>query len=446
VPTIIIGAGEVGSSLAAMLSGEGRDVVVVDVSDDRLQQVLEKGDVQTLKGHGASQQILQQAGVARAKLLVAVTDVDEVNLIAAMTGKQLGVKRTVARVRQEQYLGREGQLLYRNLLGIDMVVSPEIVTAYRLAELAHAPGLLIEGLAHGAFQVLRLPVGPDCPVLEQPLKEVDLPREFILVALERGDEVIIPGGDDALHEGDRATLFVRADQADVPREVLGVPETKPHRAVLVGGGRIGKRVALQLDRAGVEVWLVEADRERANALSEVLADRIRVLHGDGTQLEMLREEGVGTADVFMAVTSRDETNVIACLAGRQLEVPITVALLQRADLGAAVEKFGVTRAVAPRLITASFILKYLRGGHVVSVDRIAGGRAEVLEIVLGSGAPVVGHALSEGLVPDGAIVGAIRRGSELIIPRGDDTLQADDHVIVFALADAVPHVTEKFSP
>jgi trk system potassium uptake protein TrkA len=442
--TVIVGAGQVGSTLARMLMREHHDVILIDRDEERLRELRETTDIQAVHGHGASPQVLRDLGLEEVELLIAVTDVDEVNMISAMTAKQLGVGRTVARIRNPVY--RAGaRVRYTDLLGIDLVISPEVVTAQKVVEVVRTAGVAeVETFAGGRVQILQLHLTDRCPILSRPLRTFEVPAGYLLVAIEREGELLIPDGNEELRVDDRAWISARADQIGEVLQAFGTEAPAAKRVGILGSGQISRRVARDLAAGGMEVKLFEKNRERCTQLSEELS-AVQVIHGDATDLELLNEEGVAEMDDFVALSRDEAQSILTALVAKTLGVKKTVALVERAGFAELVERIGVDTAVSPRVLTASAILKQLRRGRLVSVFKIREGGAEILEFVVGTRSPVAGKTLAKAGFRKGALVGAVLKGDGTVyIPRGKDVLEVGDHVIVFAVPEAVQRVERLF--
>lgn len=445
VATVIIGAGEVGSTLAGMLTHEYMQVVLVDKDEQRLARASETMDVQTVVGFGAAPAILDQAGVSEADLLIAVTDVDEVNMISALTAKHLGAEVTVARIRNPAYLEGE-RVRYHDLLGIDLVISPEIVTALKMVDVILTPGAVeVESFANDRIQLLQFPINDSCPILGKELREFEIPEGYLLLAIERKGSLLIPRGDDALEVGDRAWMACIPAMKGEASAVLGIGQQIPRRVAILGGGRIPLVVARELAKADVQVTLFEKDYDRCLVLSAELPSA-HIIHGDGTDVDLLREEGVPGSDHFLAATWKDAVNIVTALMAKQMKVGSATVLVERHTFAETVGAMGIDSVISPRILTANAILKYLRRGEIVSVARIGEDKGEILEFVVRSGSRVAGKSLAEARIPKGAIVGAILKEDGTVrIPRGADVLGEGDHVILFALPNVIAEVEKRFA-
>lgn len=427
---VIIGAGEVGGYLAERLGAEGQDVVVIETDPIRAAQVGAELDIQVLVGSGTSPRILREAGVDRASLLAAVTQNDEVNLVASMLAKQHGVETTVVRVESDELRGDDGTKLLRRV-GADVVIDPDAETADEILELVHSTGAdEVYPMAKGELVVLGAFVGERAPLAGLTLGEIGAEHEFLVGAIGRGPDTIIPGGDQVLHPGDHVRILSRSAEQTEVLKLLGVESRRARRAMILGGGAVGSRVAEHLEYEGVDVVLIERDPGRARSLANRFR-RVTVIEGDITDTDVLLEEGAGDCDVVVAATGEDASNVLACAFAMAEGSPFTVAVLHRLALLPLVRRLGIDAALSPRTASANAVLRSLRGG-VTAVATFLEGDAEVDEVEIAFGSPADGSLVSELNLPKDILIGAvIRPGRPAEIVRGGTALQAEDHIVVF---------------
>jgi len=439
---IIIGAGKVGFSIAQMLSHEGHDVVVIDLNRERLNTIDEHLDVQVINGNGASVSVLTEAGVAEADLLAAVTELDELNIVSCIVARTLGVKRTIARVRNPEYVDL-GNITQKEALGIDLIINPERVTAMEITKLvANAEAQVVEFFADGKIQMLELEVTPQTPVPNKALKELNCPHPFLVVAILREGKVIIPQGNDKIMLGDMVFVLAQTKDMQEVEKFFGQRRTKVENVVILGGGRIGYYLAQQLELRHVNVKIIEKNLTRCQFLANNL-NRALVIHGDGADLQLLEDENVGATDLFVSLTGDDKLNLLVSLLAKHLGTKKTIAQIRRSDYNPLVEKVGIDRVVSPRKLTAGAILGFVRKGKVVSVTLLDDAGAEISELIVPETYRFQGKALKEVSFPAGAIIGALVRDNKVIVPRGHDIIMPGDRVIVFALPSS-SHRVEKF--
>lgn len=439
---IIIGAGKVGYNIGKMLSYEKHDVVVIEKNEERHKIVSENLDVQVILGSGASTKVLEEAGIKEADLLVAVTEIDELNMVSCMLAKKYGVKKTIARVRNTEYVESE-QFKDTSDMGIDLVINPEFVTAKEITELVEAPEALnVEFYADGKLQMLELKISSDAPVARKQLKDLNLPYRYLIVAILRDNNMLIPRGEDYILPND--ILFIIAKTKEMVRieKFLGKERKKIENVVILGGGRIGYFLAKMLEEKKISVKIIEKDKKRCNEIVRNL-DSSLVLCGDGTDIDLLKEESVGDTDLFISVTEDDKLNLLVSLLAKHLGVSKTIAQIRRSDYSALMESVGVDVVVSPRELTAAAILRFIRKGKIVSVTLLGGAKAEMIEMIVPDEFRYLNKQLKDLTFPRGAIIGAIVRKNQVIIPSGDDEIRAGDRVIIFALPKAIVDV-EKF--
>ncbi|MCB8816842.1 Trk system potassium transporter TrkA [Desulfosporosinus shakirovi] len=440
---VIVGAGKVGFSLAQRLSEEGHEITVIEQDEERRLIVQNSLDVMTISGNGASPQILSDFGLLKADLMVAVTDRDEVNMIACMAAKQAGISRTIARVRNQEYAGRN-QLDFNKALGIDLTINPEMVTAVEISRILLTPAALdVEDFGDGKVRLLEVRVRAESPYVNIQLKRLTLPDQVLVVGILRQNRMIIPHGTDCLLPQD-SVFFVGAQAAiEEFSEHFSETKTKIQRVMIIGAGRIGRHLAKILDQVGISVKVIEKSRERCNELAKII-DKGLVLCGDGTDIDLLIEEGVGETDAVVCLTSDDKLNLLLALLAKDLGTQKTIVRVGRSEYMSLMGKVGVDVILSPRLLTAGVILRQVRQGEVVSVSLLEGAKAEAMEIVVSAKSSLIGRKLKDAKIPENILIGALVRGNELIIPDGNTTLQAGDRAVIFTLPNLVKKICKTF--
>ena len=443
VHAIIIGAGKVGFSIAQMLSYEGHDVVVIEKDEERFLYIQETLDVQTILGSGSSPVILEEAGVTNSDLVVAVTETDELNIVSCLMAKQYGVPKTVARVRDPDYVETSHKSPQFSL-GIDLIINPEQVTAKEIIKLMEVPEALnVEYFADGQIQLLELKLTESAVVVGKRLKDLDLAGNALIVAISRSGKMIIPRGDNHLQVNDIVFIVARTEQMVDVEKLLGKSRAAIEKVMILGGGRIGYYLARLLEEKKKEVKIIEKDREKCRVISGKLNHSL-VLNGDGTDIDLLQEEGAGEVDLFVAVTGDDKLNLLVSLIAKHLGVENTITVIRRSDYIPLVEKVGIDTVVSPRSLTTSTILKLILPQEVVSVSFLGGADAETLELIVPERCRANYKKLKELKFPKGAILGSIMRDNTAIVPVGDDVIMPGDKVMVFTLPEAVSRVNEFF--
>ncbi|MDQ7039414.1 MAG: Trk system potassium transporter TrkA [Rhodothermus sp.] len=444
---VIIGAGEVGFDVARTLSLEQHDVVVVDTNPTILEQVAQRLDVLTVSGSGTSIHTLEAAGIREADMLIAVTAIDEVNLIACMIADRLGVETTVARVRSD-VLGRAESVLQAGELGIDLLIHPEESTAAEIVRLIRRAGATdVLNFCDGRLQLVGMRLDPEAPVLGRSLRELAAelaPVRFRVMAIGRGFRTILPHGNERLQRNDQIFVLARPDEIPVIARTLGKREAPIQRIMILGGTKVGAHVARQFGgEKGRQIKLIEPDREQAEKLAGEL-EHVLVLHGDVTDIDLLVAEGLREMDAFVAVTDDEESNLVTCLMAKHLGVRKTVALLSKTAYVPISQTIGLDAAVSQKLAVSREILRFLRGRHVLSVATVYGLNAEILEIEAKPWAPIIRKPLKALKLPRGVLIGALLRNGQVEIATGETQIQAGDRAIVFVVPDQLAEVERLF--
>jgi len=443
---IIVGAGEVGYHLAERLSQENQDVVIVEADPEGAERASELLDVMTVVGNGASIPVLEKAGIRGARILMAVTSQDEVNLISCLAATRLGVDYTIARVSNPDYYAT-GSVLSRERLGIDLMINPEreaAMEAFQLLQSAAATDVAI--FAGGKVQLVGLVVRDGAPVagksvarLAAELKEF----HFVLVAIVRDGETTIPDGSSRIESGDHIyVLSPTSEVASIP-PLAGYEPFHLKRVMIAGGSAEGLYLAEMLEEHGIECTILDNDRRRCLELSEALPKSL-VLHGDATDTELLEMEGVSGLDGYVAATGHDETNLLSGLVAKSIGARKVVSLIEKFDYLPLVAKVGLDAAVSPRMSAVNAILRYVRRGRVMTVATLKGSEAEAIEFKVVRESPIANKLISELSFPPGGIIGTIIRGDTILMPRGDTVVLPGDEVIVFALPDALSEIEKLF--
>jgi trk system potassium uptake protein TrkA len=428
---IVVGAGEVGNHITAHLSEEGNDIILIDKDPTRVEEA----------------QGLDAAGARGADMIVAVTDVDEVNIVACLSGKTLGIARRIARVKNVDYY-QEGADRSMRQAGVDMMINPDLVAALEIERLVSLPGATdVIDFGNARARMIGLFVSEDAPVLGKPLKEVDSlfgVQPATAVAVVRDGTTLIPDGDTTLQEGDHVFLVGHRGAMPTLMSLLGVYVEPAQNVMIVGAGPISRHLATYLTDHKVQVKLVEVKKGKAERVADEL-DKVMVLVGDGTDVEFLKSEQIGEMDAFVAASNDEETNIMSCLLARHLGAKKTIAVIRRPNYVPLVPVVGIDAAVSVRLSTAAALMKFCRKGEIISFAQLKENEAEFLELVAHADNRVVKKPLADLNFPKGAIVGTIIRGSQVIIPRGDTQVEDGDRVVVFALPNAVEAVEKMFS-
>ncbi|MFO7984445.1 MAG: Trk system potassium transporter TrkA [Desulfatiglandaceae bacterium] len=437
--TIIVGAGEVGFHIAQKLSEENQDVVLIDRDPPQIKRVVEHLDIQAFLGSGTSPRILRDAGITDADMLVAATDSDEINLIACLLAKNLNpylIK--VARVRNEEYF-QESRLFGPDMLGIDHIINPLSEMVNRIRSLMEVPGASeVVEFVNGRVKLIGFTVSQESPFVGRKLSSFDQDKNRILVgAIVRENQVLIPRGEDTILAGDLVYVVVQNSQVHQTMRLFDIKGEALRRVCIVGGGQTGTALAKTLDRTGISVKIIETQSDTCAMLSETL-DQVIVINGDGTDRDLLEEENIKDMDFMVALTGDEETNILISLLAKGLGAGKTITRVSKWSYIPLMTAIGIDIVVSPRLSAVRAILQHIRPGKIISVVPLKGEHAEAIEAEALETSDIVNIPLSKVKIPKGAIVGAIVRGEEIIIPQGDSIVRPKDHLIIFALQRVFP--------
>jgi trk system potassium uptake protein TrkA len=443
VRIIIVGAGEVGFHLARRLAAENKDVVVIDRDADVLSRVRERIDVETVQGSGSSPKMLEQAGVRRADILLAVTDSDEINLIACAFTNILNPDLVkVARIRNPEYTEYQ-DILTKDILHMDIVINPEQEVIGSIERLMGVPGAAeISEFSDVNIKMVGIWVREQSRLSDLNLAQVKQKvgvEGFIIAAIVRGEEIIIPSGANMVRTGD--LIYFVCAQRDLNRvlQAFGTGPKTQHRVLIIGGGNIGFKLAQSLEKKrGVHVKILDRDRKRCEFLAEQL-DRAIVLQGDGTDQRLLEQENIRDMDVTVSVTGDEESNVLCSLLTKNMGSKLSITRINKFAYMPLMRAIGLEHIVSPRLSAANTILRYVRQGTVISSISIK-EEAEALEVVAREYSPLVGRPIKELDFPAGVLVLCLIRGEEVIIPTGDNLIQSGDRVVILAKSQNITQV------
>jgi trk system potassium uptake protein TrkA len=441
---VIAGAGEVGRHLAKMLSNEEHDLVVIDTDADRLKLIGSAMDVLTIEGNANSIANLKEARIAKADLFISATYSEDVNVNSAILSKKFGAKKTIARIDNQEWLLPANKEIFENL-GVDYMIYPEKIAAREIVGLLSETGSteMVE-FSGGKLHMYVIRLDKDAPIINMTLRELtpgDDKMEYRAVAITRHGQTIVPSGNDRFEEGD--LVYVISNKAGLKHlyKYSGKQQFEVRDIMILGGSRIGRKTADSLGKQHY-VKLIEKDRQRSYALSNILNNTL-VINGDGTDMELLRQEGLEKMDAFVAVTGNAETNILSCLLAKQLGVKRTIAEVENMDYIHLAENIGVDTIINKKLITASRIFRFTMSEEVSSIKCLTGTDAEVMEFLVKPDAPVTKGCLAEINLPMEATIGGVIRGKNAFIAHGDTRIKPYDRVVVFALPGVI-HTIGKF--
>ncbi len=441
---LVLGAGEVGFNLTKLLSLE-HDITLVENDPGKVKRASEQLDAFIVEGSGASYHTLKQADIGKMDVLAAMTNNDEVNLMACQIARHVGVPTKIARVRNPEYT-EPNFIIPREELGADLIIHPELETAdaiVRLIRRSIATDVIEFG--EGKIQLLGIRLESNAPILRIPLKE--LGKEFIqlpmrIVAINRKEKTIVPRGDDVLIPGDQ--IFVLSDPdyiTDVIR-LTGKTDTHIGDIMILGGGLIAQFVAKELAEE-TRIKIIESKLERSEYIADILP-KCLIIHGDGLDIDLLAVEGLMDMDAFIAVTGSDETNIIATLMARHLKVPRTIALVNNVDYMPITPTIGMDAVVSKQLITVNAVQRFIHHQQVASVASLPGVEAQIIEYVTTPNSKITRKPLKEIHFPRNAIAGAVIHNDHVVIPMGDTHISPGDKVVVFTLPQALHEVDKLF--
>lgn len=442
---IIAGDGEVGFYLAKSLTELNHNITVVDPNSDLLKRLETETDLLTITGSSTSPQVLEDANVGDCDLFLAVLHDENINLMSCVLAKRLKAKRTVARITNAELLSPKHRDMFREL-GVDEMVCPERIAAKEITNLLNN-SLATEffDFSGGLLTMYLIRLESDSPVVGHTIQELlqtYASLEVRIVAILRNGMTVIPHADTELQQGDFAYLISRPNQVDAIKRVAGKTDVSVKKAMIVGAGRVGRYAAMSLEDK-VRLTLFEESRSRCEEVASLLKNTL-IINGDATDIELLKEEGLQNSDAFIAVTDSSETNVLTCLHAKRLGVKRTIALVENTGFISISQDIGIDTIINKKLITASYISRFIVKGDAVSSKWLSGTNAELIEFNVGKWASATRHTIRDLQLPQGATIGGIIRGRETIFPTRDTQIKAKDRVVVFALPKVMEQVAKLF--
>jgi trk system potassium uptake protein len=444
---IICGAGQVGWQIARHLSGEKNDVTVVDSNPDLVRRATDTLDVRGLTGFASYPDVLERAGARDADMIIAATFSDEVNMVTCQVAHSVfSVPRKIARLRARSYLDAIYSDLYRrDHLPIDVVISPEEEVAQAALARIRSPATFdTESFLSGDARLMGIQLDAECPVLETPLRqlaELFSTLRAIVVGIRRAGTLFVPEPGDQLFAGDQIYVFSHTVDAGRMLEIFGKSARQPERVLIVGGGNVGLTVARALESGPdrMRVRVIEKSRVKAEIAADAL-ERTIVLHGDGLDMDILREAGVDRVDAVLCVTDDDKTNLLASVRAKTAGAMLSIALINDPTLVPLMAPLGIDAYINPRATTVSSILRHIRHGRVRGVYSVGDSEAEVIEAQVLSTSAIAGRQIREIDFPEGVLVGAVQKGGKVVSPSGSTRIEEGDVIVLFVLAADVPAV------
>lgn len=443
---VIAGAGDMGTHLAKMLSGNGHDITVADVDPKALVEVDNLVDVVTVEGDTTQFSVLRKAGVRRCDLFIAVRSVENDNILSAVMAKQLGAKKAIARVDSNEYLEPNSKEIFIDM-GIDYLFYPEQIAAREVINLlGHTSTSEYVDFAAGKLSMVAFRLELTSPLLGRMVvdpESYDEDLEYRTVAIVRGQRTIIPSGDERYEEEDMIYVICRHSATQKVVELSGRREVEIKNMMILGGSRIGVRIANELQNE-VNIKLVDYNADKAYRLAEML-DKTLIINEDGRDTEAMMEEDLSGMDAFIAVTGRSETNILAAMLAKRMGVKKVIAEVENINYISLAESIGVDTIINKKLVTASNIFRFTMTTDVQAIKCLTGSQAEVLEFIVKPNSPATKSPIHDLGLPDNAIVGGVVRGDRVFIAVGDTQINAYDRVVVFTMPESVMQVAEFFN-
>jgi trk/ktr system potassium uptake protein len=442
---IIAGAGDVGFHLAKLLAQESHDIVLIDKNTKRLDYADNHLDIMAVRGDATSYKTLKEANISKADLLIAVTSMQETNLATAIIGKSLGAKKTIARISNMEYLIDKKTLNLEDL-GIDELISPESLAAREIKRLLKDSAVSDSfEFENGKLSLIGIQINENSPLLAKTLAQFGFNnenRKFVAVAIHRGDETIIPKGETEFYVNDHIYFIAEAEGTDDILHITGKENVEIKNIMILGGSRTGKHLCRRLSQT-YHTKIVENIRDKCEDIADEF-DNVLVINGDGTDVELLEEEGIWNMDAFIAVTGNSETNIISCIVAKNRGVKKTIAMVENIEYLNLTQNIGIDSLINKKLLAANFIFRYIRKGEIVSFTSIHGIDAEILEFNVTEKSKIIKKAIKDHSFPKTAIIGGVIRNNKGFIPNGDFKIEPNDRVVVFTQSDYINKVEKYF--
>lgn len=448
---IIVGCGKVGYTLAQQLSTEKHELTMIDTNPTRLHRATDSIDAIGVVGNGVNHNVLMEAGIENADLLVAVTGNDEQNLLCCVIAKKAGHCQTIARIRNPEY-NEETEFLKREF-GISVIVNPEFAAALEIFRIFQFPSAIrVDSFAKGMIELLHFKIPQDCPLVGLSLAQMNqvLKTNVLVCNAIRADQVIIPNGGFVFEAGDTIAVVAQRMAALDFFKKINMAKNRVHDAILAGGGKIAYYLARMLVRAGTKVTLIERDKDTCELFSTEIPE-CTVILGDATDQDILSEEGFERAEGFAALTGVDEENILLSLYANDVSNAKTVTRVDRSSFNSVIDELNLGSIIYPRVITSDYILRFVRAwnpdadSEVETLYKLAGGRAEALEFIIKSDSSFVGKPLSTLRFRPNTLIACIYRNRQVIVPSGQDSMQPGDSVIVVMSGYSVSSIREIFA-
>ncbi len=443
---VIAGAGEMGSHLAMMLSGNGHDITVIDKDPKLLVEVASLADVITVEGDSTTFATLRRAAMRKSDLFIAVNHEENDNIVAAVLAKQLGAKKSIARIDNNEYLEPNNKEIFINM-GIDYLFYPEKVAASEVVNLlGHTSITEYVDFSSGKLSLVVFRLDASSPLIGRSLSgfaDDDTPLQYRTVAINRDDKTIIPQRDEVFKDGDLIYVITRNAALDSLMSLSGKSSIDVKNMMILGGSRIGIRVAMELQDK-VNIKMVDYNADKAYRLAEKL-DKTLIIHADGRNTEVMLEEGIANMDAFLAVTGRSETNILAAMLAKRMGVKRVIAEVENLNYINLADSIGVDTIINKKMVTASNIFRFTMSTDVQAIKCLTGSEAEVLEFIVKPNAPATKRPIRELSLPNDTIIGGIVRGDKVFIATGNTIIAPYDRVVVFAMPQSISKIGSYFN-
>ncbi|GJQ47630.1 Trk system potassium uptake protein trkA [Candidatus Kuenenia stuttgartiensis] len=444
---LIVGAGAVGFNLAKQLSKEGHDISVIDKDQNMVDRITEKMDVSAVLGMATSPSILEEAGIKNTDVVLAVTNSDEINIVTCILSYKYNVKTKIARIRNPEFSEKK-PFVHQNGFHIDYIINPEMITINSIMNIIGTPGANYVADFKGGDVLLRgFSVPADAPIVGKKLadlEEIEYTDSFLIVAIQRNDEMIIPTGETEIKPNDNIYVVMAKEALPFFLPMVNRRADEVAKVVIYGVNRASLNLAKKLEDRKIGVTIVEPLKEKTEEAASVL-DRTIILKGDALDIDILKESSIHMADFFVAVSENEQSNLLAALLAKRLGAKKAIVLTEDPAFVPIINSLGIDVVINPRLITAGSILQHIRRGDTLSVVKFQQSEAEAMELIASEHSKILGKPLKEVHFPKGAIIGAISHNGVMKLPTGDTIINPGESVIVFALPNAIEKVQTLFS-
>ena len=448
--TVLIGCGTIGITILEQLSKEEHSIVIIDENKEKIENLIEKYDIAGVVGNGACIDIQEEANVNDADLVIAVTSSDEINIMACLVAKKIGAKNTIARVRNPEYARQSA--IFKDEFGLSMIVNPELETSNEILNMINLPSSAkVERFAKGRVTLIEVLIEDTNPLIGETLVSISkkINTKVLICAVQRENEVIIPSGNFVIEKGDRISFTADTNSLSSFLTELNLIKIPLKKIMIVGGSRIGYYLANELCSRKYNVKIIEQNKERAEELAESLP-KATIINGDGTDHDVLLEEGIESMDAFVSLTGVDEENIIVSMYANKLKVKKTIAKVKREGLVGIVGDLDVVNYVSPKNLVANKVISYTRalnnrrGSNVITLYRLVENKVEALEFIAKKEEDIYNKPLKELKIKDNCLIGCIMRDNKVIIPDGNECIKLNDRVVVVTTHTDFDDLTDAF--